>query len=67
MVVASGLAFTIVAGRCFRWTETGYRGPEAGIIVEGVLTPPSTVKALWAGYRPVLHPDIVNFLSGSTS
>ncbi|WP_457580879.1 hypothetical protein [Ensifer canadensis] len=67
MVVASGFAFTIVSGRCYRWTDTGYRAPEAGIIAEGMLTPPSTVNALRAGYRPVLHPDITSFLSGSTS
>ncbi|MGF6177081.1 hypothetical protein [Ensifer sp. 4252] len=65
MVVASGSAFTIVSGRCFPWTEAGYRAPETDVIAEGVLTPPSTVNALRAGYRPVLHPDIANFLSGS--
>lgn len=65
MVVASGFAFTLASGRCFRWTETGYRKPEAGIAAEGMLTPPSTVNALRTGYRPVLHPDIVNLLSGS--
>ncbi|MBP1876372.1 hypothetical protein J2Z19_006122 [Ensifer adhaerens] len=67
MVVASGFAFTVVSGRCFRWTESGYRGPEPEIVAEGVLTPPSTVEALRAGYRPVLHPDITKFLSGSPS
>lgn len=67
VVVASGAAFTIASGRCFRWTETGYHGPEADVVAEGMLTPPSTVNALRAGYRPILHPDIAQFLSGSTS
>lgn len=67
MVVASDSAYTIASGRCFRWTEAGYHGPEAGVTAEGMLTPPSTVKALRAGYRPVIHPDIASFLSGSTS
>ncbi|KQU94757.1 hypothetical protein ASD00_22995 [Ensifer sp. Root31] len=66
MVVASGFAFTLASGRCFRWTEAGYLSPEMGIIAEGILTPPSTVRVLRAGYRPVLHPDITNFLSGKT-
>jgi hypothetical protein len=67
MVVASGHAFTTASGRCFRWTEAGYLASESGIVAEGMLTPPSTVKALRAGYRPILHPDIANFLSGATS
>ncbi|OOG62726.1 hypothetical protein B0E45_30350 [Sinorhizobium sp. A49] len=67
VAVAAGAAFTVASGRYFRWTETGYLEPEPDIVAEGVLTPPSTVSALRAGYRPVLHPDIAKFLSGSPS
>ena len=45
-------------GRAFRWTAQGYEGslqiPRADVL----LTPPSTLGALRAGYRPALHPSI---------
>jgi hypothetical protein len=51
--------FLIVRGRALRWTMAGYR--EAGDAVGGamLLTPPSTLRAMAAGYRPVLHPSAV--------
>lgn len=47
--------YLIAQGRAFLWTPGGYR--EAGNSFEGalLLTPPSTLRALAAGYRPVLH------------
>jgi hypothetical protein len=49
--------YLIVQGRGLLWTPGGYR--EAGHVFEGalLLTPPSTMRALAAGYRPVLHPS----------
>ncbi|MDX3930066.1 MAG: hypothetical protein QHC90_30330 [Shinella sp.] len=64
VAVASGAAFTVAGGRFFRWTQEGYRPAQGAIEAEGLLTPPSTLGALNAGYRPVLHPDIHRFLSG---
>jgi hypothetical protein len=47
----------VVGGSLLRWTPGGYR--ERRPLPAGelpVLTPPSTVAALRAGYRPALHP-----------
>jgi len=47
----------IVRGRALTWSPAGYRkGPDA-IWGGMLLTPPSTLRALSAGYRPVLHPS----------
>jgi hypothetical protein len=59
MVAAAGSAFTMVGGRAFRWTEQGYEPPIDKLRAEGLLTPPSTLMALRAGYRPILHPAIL--------
>jgi hypothetical protein len=40
------------------WTWSGYAAPEpSGRSPVEVLTPPSTVAVLGAGYRPLLHPS----------
>jgi hypothetical protein len=36
----------------------GYEGPIEMQRANAVLTPPSTLGALRAGYRPVLHPSV---------
>jgi hypothetical protein len=56
LITAAGAAYTLARGRAFRWTEQGY-GP-AEEIPRSLLTPPSTLLAMRAGYRPRLHPDI---------
>ncbi|HTW54447.1 MAG TPA: hypothetical protein VME45_21340, partial [Stellaceae bacterium] len=58
VITAAGAAYTLVRSRAFRWTEQGY-GPAEEIPAGALLlTPPSTLLALRAGYRPRLHPDI---------
>jgi hypothetical protein len=58
-VVAIGEgAFTLRAGLAHRWTGEGYAPPQRLASAEWLLTPPSTVLALQAGYRPVLHSSI---------
>jgi hypothetical protein len=49
--------YLIVQGQALLWTPGGYR--EADNTIEGalLLTPPSTLRALAAGYLPVLHPS----------
>jgi hypothetical protein len=46
-------------GRLLEWSHVGYvraeRWPDADVVE--VLTPPSTLTVLRAGYRPVLHPS----------
>jgi hypothetical protein len=58
VVVAAEAAYTIAAGKAFRWTERGYIPSPALRDADGLLTPPSTFLTLRAGYRPVLHPAI---------
>jgi hypothetical protein len=57
MVQQGADSYLIANGRTFLWSPAGCRA--ADITGEGVmlLTPPSTVRALRAGYRPVLHPS----------
>jgi hypothetical protein len=58
VIAAAGAAYTIAHGRAFRWTDEGYRTARQIPRADGLLTPPSTLLAIRAGYRPVLHPDL---------
>jgi len=44
------------AGTAYRWTNDGYAPPQRLDHVDGILTPPTTVQVLEAGYRPAFHP-----------
>lgn len=58
-VVAIGTeAFTLRAGLAYRWTHDGYAPPQHLGTADWLLTPPSTMQVLAAGYRPVFHPSI---------
>jgi hypothetical protein len=57
-VVVAGAAFTLHSGQAYRWTNEGYVPAERLAHADGLLTPPSTLMALGAGYRPALHPSI---------
>jgi len=50
-------SFLIVQGGALQWSMGGYRRGERVIDDAMLLTPPSTLRALAAGYRPVLHPS----------
>ena len=58
VIIAAGEAYTIAHGRAFLWSEQGYQAARLICRADGLLTPPSTLLAIHAGYRPVLHPDI---------
>jgi hypothetical protein len=58
MVATAGSAFTLRSRQAHRWTNEGYAPPERLEHADGLLTPPSTLMVLSAGYRPVLHPSI---------
>ena len=58
VIAAAGEAYTLAAGRAFRWTAHAYEGPAEIPRASALVTPPSTLGALRAGYRPVLHPSI---------
>jgi hypothetical protein len=58
MVLAGGESYLIARGRALLWSFDGYREAQ-GITNAMLLTPPSALCALAAGYRPVLHPTAV--------
>jgi hypothetical protein len=59
MIQNGGRAALVIAGRPRPWSFDGY-GPPDRVRLEGrieVLTPPSIVAAIAAGYRPLVHPS----------
>ena len=57
MVQQGEASFLIVQSRALEWSMGGYSEAECAIDNAQLLTPPSTLRALGAGYRPVLHPS----------
>jgi hypothetical protein len=55
MVQAGEESFLIAQGRALVWSPEGYRAASGAIEGAMLLTPPSTLRAFSAGYRPVLH------------
>jgi len=58
MLAAGQVSFVVKAGRGFAWSPDGYRIADRVTGFDGLLTPPSTVACLRAGYRPLLHPSL---------
>ena len=58
MVLAHGSAFALHRRQAYQWANEGYGSPVRLTGIDGLLTPPSTLMALTAGYRPVFHPSI---------
>ncbi|WP_421361687.1 hypothetical protein [Agrobacterium rosae] len=58
MIAADGNAYLIMKSKPYRWTADGYEPAETLPFVDGLLTPPSTLRALKAGYLPLLHPSV---------
>ena len=58
VIAAAGEAYTVARGCAFRWSEQGYEAARQIAHADGLLTPPSTLLAIRAGYRPALHPDL---------
>ena len=48
-------SYLVVQGRALEWSPAGYRESQRTIKEAMLLTPPSILRALSAGYRPVLH------------
>ncbi len=57
MVQQGEESFAILQGRALPWSLAGYRVAPERLHEALLLTPPSTLRALSAGYRPVLHPS----------
>lgn len=58
MLAAGGAAFLASGGKTYPWSPAGYGAAQDLPRDAKLLTPPSTVRALGAGYRPVLHPSL---------
>jgi len=54
MVQANEESYLVIEGKTLRWSFAGY-GRADVTAPAMLLTPPSTVRAFQAGYRPVLH------------
>ena len=65
MIASDDRAYLIVRGRALLWSPAGYR--EAAELPTGasLLTPPSTLRALAAGYSPILHPTALDHPGGT--
>jgi hypothetical protein len=55
MVQQGAEYFLVVQNRALLWSMAGYVRADSAIDDAMLLTPPSTLRALSAGYRPVLH------------
>ena len=55
MVATGSESYLIAQGRAMQWSFAGYLVCDVNLQDAWLLTPPSTVKALHAGYEPVLH------------
>jgi hypothetical protein len=56
MIQGGDASYLIARGHALRWSPGGY-GAAPDPTDARLLTPPSTLRALDAGYRPVLHPS----------
>jgi hypothetical protein len=63
MLWVDGACCLKAKGGIYRWSPEGYGPMLAWPKNVRLLTPPSTARALAAGYRPVLHPSVEGGLS----
>ena len=57
MVAIDGESYVIARGRPLRWSFEGYRRADVDAVAAMLLTPPSTLRVLSAGYKPLMHPS----------
>ena len=57
MVQQANQSYLIAQGRALLWSPAGYRAASKTLREVMLLTPPSTLRTLRSGYRPVLHPS----------
>jgi hypothetical protein len=63
MVQEGAESYLIAQGQALAWSPAGYRAARHLLEDVMLLTPPSTLRALSAGYRPVLHRSAVERLA----
>lgn len=57
MVQQGDESFLVARGRALLWSPAGYARADDPLDRAMLLTPPSTLRAIMAGYQPVLHPS----------
>jgi hypothetical protein len=57
MLQAGADSYLVSRGRTLRWSFEGYTPAGIDAASAMLLTPPATVRAFQAGYRPMLHPS----------
>ncbi|MBR0847071.1 hypothetical protein JQ543_04860 [Bradyrhizobium diazoefficiens] len=57
MVQQDEESFLVVQGRALKWTPAGYVSGAHDLSQPMLLTPPSTLRAMRAGYKAMLHPS----------
>lgn len=69
MIELDGEAYAVRGKRLLRWTPSGYAGAKRRPrkVAVDVLTPPSILAVLAAGYRPLWHPSVTAARSASSS
>src|SRR6267142_5555508 len=67
MLQAGNESFLIAQGREMLWSPGGYREASNALKDAMLLTPPSTLRALDAGYRPVLHRSVMELNAAATT
>jgi hypothetical protein len=60
-------SYLIAQGRAMLWSPAGYSKASGALKHAMLLTPPSTLRALDAGYRPVLHPSVMGLNAAATT
>lgn len=58
MVLQDGAPHLILEGRALAWSLRGYGAPVKPLDGARLITPPSTVAVLRAGYRPQIHASV---------
>jgi hypothetical protein len=66
MIQVAAESYLITQGRALLWSPGGYRRALNELTDAMLLTPPSTLRALSAGYRPVLHESAVKKMAEAT-
>ena len=56
-------SYLVLQSRALKWSPAGYRNAPNAIKDAMLLTPPSTLRALSAGYRPVLHKSAMELMA----
>jgi hypothetical protein len=56
MISVGGEIYVVAKGELMRWSFDGYRHAHVNAGAAMLLTPPSTLRALGSGYKPLLHP-----------